>query len=84
MDQWRAGRPIVVGGATLVPIEHSFLAYDAGDNAGWLHGLKEPWAIVVCDPGGVRAFDTEGRSIPVAPLLRKVPALGALLPPPSP
>jgi len=79
MERWRAGKPIVAGGVTVVLVERLFLESYDGNGAGWLHGSLEPRAVVVRDAAGVRAFDTKARSIPVESLVQKIPELGALL-----
>ena len=72
---------MVAGEVTLVPIERCFIQSNTGDMGYWLSGLKEPFAIIVCDATGVRAFDTEATEISVESLIQKIPDLGALLAP---
>lgn len=84
MDELRAGKPVVAGDVTLVPIERCLVQSDTGDMGCWLSGLKEPIAIIVCDASGIRAYDATGTDIPVAPLVQKISGLGALLAPLSP
>ena len=81
MDELRAGDPMVAGEVTLVPIERCFIQSSTGDMGCWLYGLKEPFAIIVCDAVGIRAFDTEATEISIESLIRKVPDLGTLLAP---
>jgi len=81
MDELRAGDPMVAGEVTLVPIERCFIQSNIGDMGCWLSGLKEPFAIIVCDAIGIRAFDTEATEISVGSLIRKIPDLGAVLAP---
>ena len=79
MDELRAGNPVVTDEFTLVPIERCVIRSDRGDMGCWLSGLKEPFAIVVCDAIGIRAFDTEATEVTVESLIQKVPDLGAVL-----
>jgi hypothetical protein len=79
MDELRAGIPMVMGEVTLVPIERCIIQSDTGDMGCWLSGLKEPFAIIVCDTTGVRAFNTKSKKISVKSLIQKIPDLGALL-----
>jgi hypothetical protein len=79
MDELRAGNPIVAGEITLVPIERCFIQSDTGDMGCWLSGLKEPYAIILCDSVGIRAFDTEATEISVESLIQKIPDLGAVV-----
>lgn len=79
MYKLRAGKPMVAGDVILVPIERCFIQSYSGDLGCWLSGLKEPLAIIVYDAIGLRAFDTESAEIPVEPLIRQIPDLGAVL-----
>lgn len=81
MDKLRTCKPIVAGEVTLVPIERSFIQSDTGDMGCWLSGLKEPFAIIVCDAIGIRAFDLEATEISIESLIKKIPDLSALLAP---
>ncbi len=81
MDELRAGDPMVAGEVTLVPIERCFIQSNSGEMGCWLSGLKEPFAIIVCDAIGIRAFDAEATEISVEFLIRKIPGLGAVLAP---
>jgi hypothetical protein len=79
MDELRAGNTMVVGEVTIVPIERCFIQTVTGDMGCWLSGLKEPFAIIVCDAIGVRAFDMEAIEISVESLIHKIPNLCAVL-----
>jgi hypothetical protein len=81
MDELRAGNPMVAGKVTLVPIERCFIQSETGDTGCWLSGLKEPFAIIVCDAIGIRAFDTEAQEISVESLIQKIPDLRVVLAP---
>jgi len=81
MDELRAGNPVVAGKVTVIPIERCFIQSDTGDMGCWLSGLKEPFAIIVCDKTGIRAFDTEATEISIESLIQKIPDLGAVLAP---
>ncbi|MDH3378730.1 MAG: hypothetical protein OEQ39_17540 [Gammaproteobacteria bacterium] len=79
MDELRAGNPLLADKVTLVPIERWVIQSGAGDMGCWLSGLKEPFAIIVCDETGIRAFDTQATEVAVASLIQQVPDLDALL-----
>jgi uncharacterized spore protein YtfJ len=79
MDELRAAHPMDVGEVTLVPIERCFIQSDTGDMGCWVAGLKEPFAVIVCDTTGIRAFDTEATEISVESLMQKIPDLGAVM-----
>ncbi len=84
MDELRAGNPLVAGKVTLVPIERYVIQSYTGDRGSWLSGLKEPFAVVVCDAIGIRAFDIKAKEISVESLVQKIPDLDAVLAPLSP
>jgi hypothetical protein len=84
MDELRAGNPLVAGKVTLVPIERYFIQSYTSDRGSWLSGLKEPFAVVVCDAIGLRAFDIKAKEISVESLIQKIPGLDAVLAPLSP
>ena len=79
MEELRVGNPMIVGEVTLVPIERCFIQFYTGEMGCWLSGLKDPFAIIVCDAIGMRAFDTEATEISVESLMKKVPNLCAVL-----
>ena len=79
MDKLRAGKSIVAGEVTVVPIERCYMQPVPGDRGCWLYGLKEPFAIIIFDATGIRAYDTAAIEISVASLIQKVPDLSAVL-----
>ena len=79
MDELRAGKPIVAGEVTIVPIERCYIQSVPGDMGCWLYGLKEPFAIITFDATGIRAYDTAAIEISVASLIQKIPDLSAVL-----
>ena len=81
MDELRACNSMVVGEVTIIPIERCFFQTVTGDMGCWLSGLKEPYAVIVCDAiGGIRAFDMEAIEISVESLIQKIPNLCTVLP----
>jgi len=81
MDKLRAGNPLLADQVTLVPIERWVIHSGTGDMGCWLSGLKEPFAIIVCDETGIRAFDTHATEVTIESLIQQVPDLGAVLAP---
>lgn len=79
MDELRAGISVAVGEVTLLPIERCVLQSGMGDMGCWLSGFKEPFAIIICDAAGIRAFDMDAAEIPVETLTQKIPDLGEML-----
>lgn len=84
MDELRAGKAMVVGRVTVIPIEHLLLQTETSHTGGRLVGAMAPYAIVVCQASGVRAFDVQAAEVPVNDLVREVPGLEAVLAPLSP
>lgn len=79
MDELRAGTPLVEGEVTIVPIERCSVQSFVGEMGCWLSGLKEPFAIIVCDAAGIRVFDNNALEISVESLARKFPDLHGIL-----
>jgi hypothetical protein len=79
MDELRTGKPMVTGEVTIVPIERCYIQSIPGDMGCWLYGLKEPFAIIIFDATGIRAYDTAAIEISVASLIQKIPDLSAML-----
>ena len=79
IDKLRAGKPLIAGTVTLVPIERIFV-HSGGNNAGfWLSALKEAYAIVICDANGIRTLNTAAEEIRLDHLIQTVPDLDAML-----
>ena len=79
MDELRAGKPMVEGEVTIIPIERCYMQSVFGNIGCWLYGLKEPFAIIIFDATGIRAYDTAAIEISVASLIKKIPDLSAVL-----
>ena len=79
METLRAGEPLRVGNVTIVPIERAGIESDSGVTGSWISAFKEPFAVVVCDAGGVRALAADSSEMPLDALIRETPNLGAIL-----
>jgi len=79
MDELRPGNPIVVGEVTIVPIERCHILSIPGDIGYWLSGVIEPFAIIIFDVTGIRAYDMAAIEISVVSLIQKMPDLSAVL-----
>ncbi|UCH18334.1 MAG: hypothetical protein JSW36_04710 [Burkholderiales bacterium] len=75
----RAGRPLVVGAVTVVPIERTVIHADRGSTHAWFSIAMEPYALVVRDAAGIRALGTGEVAVSIEQLRHSVPALDALL-----
>jgi len=76
---FRAGAPLTVGSLTLLAIEHIEIHADRGNGCAWLLVSKAPYALVVRDAAGLRAFDADATSLPLERLREKVPELDQAL-----
>lgn len=84
MDELQAGKSIKAEGFTLVPIERCFFQSTIGDMGCCLYGRKEPYAIIVADAAGIRAFNAQAIPMPVDTLAERIPGLSELLAPLTP
>ena len=79
MDELRTGKPMVTGEVTIVPIERCYIQSVPGYMGGLLYGLKEPFAIIIFDATGIRAYNTSMKEITIASLIQKIPDLSAMM-----
>jgi hypothetical protein len=75
----RAGTPLTVGAVTLLPIERVVMHSDKGASGLWFAVAKEPYALVVRDPGGLRGFDANAAQVSLERLCEKISGLEVLL-----
>lgn len=75
----RAATPLTVGSVSLLPIERIVLHADRREAHAWYAAVKEPYALIVRDAGGVRALDRNAETIPLEALREKLPGLDAVL-----
>ena len=71
--------PLAIAGITLtLLVKVSAHSQPIGANI-WFSGLKQPINVVVSTPSILKAFDIEGKEIPVRSLLKETPDLANLL-----
>ena len=75
----RAGSPLRVGDATLVPIERVVLRSRRAARGGWVAAAVEPCALVVRSEGRVRVLSIDGDAISLERLRERIPGLDSLL-----
>lgn len=79
----RAGTPVMRGTVLLLPIERVVLHSGRGDERGstrlWFSAIKEPYALIVRDAGGLWAIDTDAAAISLDRLFERVPGLDSVL-----
>ena len=79
LETLRAGAPLRVGSATLLLIERSEVLAELGARGAWLSAVKEPYALVLRDGEGVRAFPAGAAAVTLEELRERIPELEALL-----
>ncbi len=75
----RAGTTVPVGAITLLPIERVVLYARCDDRSWWFAAVKEPYALVLRDAGGIRAFDVRAAAIPIETLRTRMSQFDAVL-----
>ena len=71
MADLRPGNPMVAGRVVILLLESIGLHSACGEMGYWVSGLMEPFAVIVYDAAGVRAFSPEGREMEVDSLMRE-------------
>ena len=79
MNKLRMGKPMVKGKVIIVPIEFFSIRSISGDMGCWLSGLIKPFAIIISDAAGIRAYDTAAAEISVRSMIQKIPELSEVL-----
>jgi len=75
----RAGKPVTHGAVMLLPIERVVLNSGWGNTRVWFSAIKEPYALIVRDAGGLWAIDADAAAIPLEALRQRVPGLDTVL-----
>lgn len=75
----RAGTPVTCGTVILLPIERVVLNSGWGNTRVWFSAIKEPYALIVRDAGGLWAIDTDAAVVSLEALRQRVPGLDTVL-----
>ena len=75
----RAGTPVTHGAVMLLPIERVVLHSGRGNTRVWFSAIKEPYALIVRDAGGLWAIDTDAAAVSLEALRESVPGLDTVL-----
>ncbi len=75
----RAATRLHLGAATVLPVERIVVRSSRGSHAVWATAALEPYAIVVRDANGVRAFAIDGGAVPLQRLRERLPEVEDLL-----
>lgn len=78
-ESWRAGKPITLEDVTLLAIEKVSVQSDEGESGNWVRASVEPFAIIVRDRNGTRAYDPDANAVSLETLREKVSDLDSLL-----
>ncbi len=73
----RAGRPVTVGGLTLIPLLRVTLSGGAGARL-WVSGTVVPAGLAVCSDRGLACYDEVGRAVPPEECLQRFEGLAEL------
>lgn len=80
MRELRLGKAATVGEVTLIPLYHVQTHCVTLTGLCWLHGIADPFAVVIVDPTGVRAVGVDGSEVSIEDLLEQVPGLACSIP----
>jgi hypothetical protein len=75
----RPGTPVARGTVILLPIERVVLHTVRGNTRVWFSAVKEPYALVVRDAGGIWAINTDAVAVSLERLCQRVPGLDTVL-----
>ena len=79
MSELRVGSPVTIGEVSIIPVERVRVYSNKMSQGYWLYGLKEPVAMVISDPQGVKAVDMQACELSLSELVRDAPDLEAIL-----
>lgn len=79
VERLGVGRPLHVGGVTLLPIERSVVRAEGPRELRWWSASKNPVALVVCTPAEVRAVGIDGGVLDLQALLDTAAGLATAL-----
>ena len=79
IEEFKAGKPIIVGEITLVPIERTFLSCVDMEGSAVVLGSKGLAGIVINSGKNSYAVDLTGEEVPMDRYLDQVPELAQLL-----
>lgn len=74
-----AGEPCFINGIVLIPIERQFLHAIKGEFGCHFSAHKEPYAVIVCDAQGKRAFTLDATAISLDVLKQEIDDLDEIL-----
>lgn len=80
MRELRLGKAATVGEVTLIPLYHIKAHCVMLTGLYWLHGIADPFAVVIVEPTGVRALGVDGSEFSIEGLLEQVPGLACSIP----
>lgn len=79
MIRLRAGAPILLPGAAVIPIEEAHVSTGFFSSVCCVYASKRPTAVVICRSQDTQTFNCEGEAVALGDLLQEVPNLAAVL-----
>jgi hypothetical protein len=79
METLRAGEPRIIDGIVLIPVERQFLHAVKGEIGCRFTAFKEPYAVIVCDAQGERAFTPDAAAVSLDVLKQEIDDLDEIL-----
>jgi uncharacterized spore protein YtfJ len=73
------GSPIAIAGITLILVTKLSFSCQPNGSSIFFFGLKEPVSLVVSSPSTKKAFEINGREIPLNQLIQEIPHLASML-----
>ncbi len=78
-ESWRAGKPVTLEDVTLLAVEKVSIRSGRDESGNWVQASVEPFAVIVRDRNGTRAYDLDANAVSLETLREKVSDLDSLL-----
>lgn len=79
MNQLCFSSPLAVGKTILIPVECVALRVERHRYGHWFSASKQVVAMIVCEPGRLRAIDVQARELPVDTFISTIPGLAEII-----
>jgi hypothetical protein len=71
--EFRAEKAVHLGAITILPVVELRVNFCSIGGGVLFSAVKQPWAVLIVSAEGERAFDMQGRELPLDEVKRKVP-----------
>ena len=75
ISEFRLGESVTVEGVTIIPIEKVNYSANKAGRSFCMYGVKEPVAVIIASPGGVKAIDVKAREMSSHDIQKMAPDL---------